>query len=128
LTTPHGHRYAVIYDSACGVCRAFVARLAAWDSARILEILPSQSGEIPSRFPWISPAAFEESVQVVRLSDGKTWQGAAAIEELLNALPKGKSVSWLFHIPLVRGIAERCYRAFARNRYRLGCEDHCRTE
>jgi predicted DCC family thiol-disulfide oxidoreductase YuxK len=123
-----GYRYAVIYDGDCGVCRGFVARLTTWDSQGILEILPSQAREIRSRFPWISPAAFAESVQVVRLSDGKTWQGAAAIEELANALPKGKLVSWLFHLPLVRGIAERFYQAFARSRYRLGCEDHCRTE
>jgi predicted DCC family thiol-disulfide oxidoreductase YuxK len=128
LTTAPGHRYTVIYDGGCGVCRAFVARLAAWDSRSILEIIPSQANEIPSRFPWIPPAAFAESVQLIRLSDSKTWQGAAAMEELLNALPKGTLVSWLFHIPFVRGIAERFYRAFAQNRYRLGCEDHCRTE
>ena len=128
MNTGSEYRYAVIYDGDCGVCRAFVARLSAWDSQSILEILPSQSSGIHPRFPWISPAAFAESVQVVRLSDSKTWQGASAIEELMNALPRGKLVSWLFHIPLVRGLAERLYRAFARNRYRLGCEDHCRTE
>ena len=56
---------------------------------------------------------------------GRTWQGAAAIEHILDVLPKGKLVSWIFSIPFVRPLAERFYRWFARNRYKLGCGDHC---
>ena len=33
--------------------------------------------------------------------------------------------SWIFSIPFVRPLAERFYRWFARNRYRLGCGEHC---
>jgi predicted DCC family thiol-disulfide oxidoreductase YuxK len=66
-----------------------------------------------------------ESMQLIRASDGKTWEGAAALEELLNVLPKGRLISWMFEVPLVRPLVGRFYRWFARNRYRLGCGDHC---
>jgi predicted DCC family thiol-disulfide oxidoreductase YuxK len=120
-------RYVVLYDGDCRVCRAFVAKLAKWDSGEILEITPSQAPGIRQRFPWISPQAYGESVQVVRLADGRTWQGAAALEELLDVLPRGRRAGWIFRIPFARGITERFYRSFAKNRYRLGCGDHCRT-
>ena len=72
-----------------------------------------------------SSRAYMESVQVIRATDGKTWQAAAALEELLTVLPKGRMISWLFKIPFVRPLADRFYRWFARNRYRLGCSEHC---
>jgi predicted DCC family thiol-disulfide oxidoreductase YuxK len=31
----------------------------------------------------------------------------------------------VFSIPFARPLAERFYRWFARNRYRLGCGEHC---
>jgi predicted DCC family thiol-disulfide oxidoreductase YuxK len=40
-------------------------------------------------------------------------------------MPKGKLVSWVFKLPYARPLAERFYRWFARNRYRLGCGEHC---
>jgi predicted DCC family thiol-disulfide oxidoreductase YuxK len=63
-------------------------------------------------------------LQVIRASDNRTWQGAAAVEQLLDVLPKGRFVSWIFSLPFARPIAEKLYRAFAKNRYRLGCKLH----
>lgn len=120
-------RYAVVYDGNCAVCRKFIDRLAIWDAGGILQLIPSQATGVSSRFSWIPARAFEESVQVVRLSDAHTFQGAAALEELLRVLPGGGAAGWVFRIPFARGVAERMYRAFARNRRRLGCGDHCRT-
>jgi predicted DCC family thiol-disulfide oxidoreductase YuxK len=56
---------------------------------------------------------------------GTTWQGAAAIERLLDVLPRGGLLGWVFSVPFVRALADRFYRWFARNRYRLGCGEHC---
>lgn len=95
------------------------------DKHEMLELLPSQAPGVPERFPWIAPGAYQESLQLIAAS-GETWQGAAAVEQLLRVLPRGRLISWIFHVPLVRGLAERGYRWFARNRYRLGCSDHCR--
>jgi predicted DCC family thiol-disulfide oxidoreductase YuxK len=120
-------RYTVIYDGHCKVCGRMVRMLARWDRKHELEIIPSQAPGIRERFPWIPPRAYVESVQVIRASDGRTWQAAAALEELLKVLPKGRLVSWLFKIPLVRPLVDLFYRWFARNRYRFGCGEHCQV-
>jgi predicted DCC family thiol-disulfide oxidoreductase YuxK len=117
--------YAVIYDGDCKVCSRMVKVLARWDGGRVLEIIPSQAPSVPARFPWIPVRAYTDSLQVVRASDGTTWQGGAALEQLLNVLPKGRLASWLFKIPFARPLADKFYRWFARNRYRMGCNEHC---
>jgi len=120
-----GCSYTVVYDGECKVCGRMVKALTRWDGGRELEIIPSQAPSVPARFPWIPPRAYLESMQVVRASDGKTWQGAAALEELLKVLPRGRLVSWLFRIPFARPVADKFYQWFARNRYRMGCGEHC---
>jgi predicted DCC family thiol-disulfide oxidoreductase YuxK len=124
VTEPSG-RYTVIYDGDCRVCGRIVDVLTRWDRNRELEIVASQDPGVHERFPWIQPRAYVESMQVIRTSDGKTWEGAAALEELLDVLPKGRLISWMFEVPLVRPLVGSFYRWFARNRYRLGCGEHC---
>jgi predicted DCC family thiol-disulfide oxidoreductase YuxK len=99
--------------------------LAKWDANRELEIIASQTPGVRERFPWIPARAYVDSMQLIRTRDGKTWQAAAALEELLKVLPRGKLISWMFKIPFVRPLVDRFYRWFARNRYRLGCGEHC---
>ena len=120
-----GRGYTVIYDGHCKVCGRMVKFLRKWDRNRELEIIPSQAPGVRARFPWIPQRAYMESVQVIRTDDGMTWQAAAALEELLKVLPKGRLFAWLFKIPLVRPLADKFYRWFARNRYRMGCGEHC---
>ncbi|HEX5829550.1 MAG TPA: DUF393 domain-containing protein [Gemmatimonadaceae bacterium] len=119
-----GRPYVVIYDGHCRVCGRLVNVLRRWDRRRELEIIPSQSPGVAARFPWIPARAYQESLQLVG-PGGTTWQGAAAVEQLLDVLPRGALVGWLFRIPFVRRFADRFYRWFARNRYRLGCGEHC---
>lgn len=119
------HRpWVVIYDGNCQVCGRIVRRLRAWDRDGVLEIVPSQRPGVAERFPRLTPRHFAESVQLVG-PGGETHQGAAAVERILDLLPKGWLVTWLFSIPLVRPLSERLYRWFARNRYHLGCGEHC---
>lgn len=122
-----GRRYTVIYDGNCNVCGKLVKLLMKWDRGHELEITPSQAPGVKARFPWIPARAFVESVQVIRTADGRTWQGAGALEALLDVLPKGWLLSWLFSIPFARPLAEKFYRWFARNRYKLGCGEHCQV-
>ena len=117
--------HIVIYDGDCKVCGRIVKVLTRWDRQDELEIIPSQAQSVRERFPWIPPHAYVESMQVIRTSDGKTWQGGAALEQLLKVLPKGWLASWLFMIPFGRPLADKFYRWFARNRFRMGCSEHC---
>ena len=118
-------RYTVIFDGDCKVCGRSVKLLTRWDRNHELEMIPSQTPGVQAKFPWIAPRAYVDSIQVVRARDGTTWQGGAALEELLKVLPKGRLISWLFRIPLARPLVDKFYRWFARNRYRLGCGEHC---
>ena len=115
----------MVYDGDCRVCTRLSLALARWDRGEHLEIVSSQTPGVMARFPWIPPDAYAEALQLID-ADGNTWQGAMAIEQLLNVLPRGAAIAWLFKIPLARGVADRFYKWFARNRYRLGCGDHCR--
>jgi predicted DCC family thiol-disulfide oxidoreductase YuxK len=117
--------YTVVYDGDCRVCSRLVAGLKKWDRREELEILPLQTPGLAARFPWIPDRAFADSMQVVRASDGRTWAGAAAVEKLLDVLPRGRWIAWIFRVPFVRRLADRFYRWFARNRYQLGCGEHC---
>jgi predicted DCC family thiol-disulfide oxidoreductase YuxK len=119
-----GRPYTVVFDGQCKVCTRVVRALEKWDRNRELEIVASQTPGVQARFPWIPPRAYVDSLQLVG-PGGRTWQGAAAIEQLLDVLPKGKRISWIFSIPFMRRLADRVYRWFARNRYKLGCGDHC---
>ena len=123
-----GTQLTVVYDGHCGVCTRLVQRVARLDTHHVLEIIPSQAPGVRDRFPWIPAGAYDESLQVVRASDGRTWQGAAAVEEIIKALRAGRVVSWLFRIPFARRVAERAYRWFADHRGELGCGDHCQIQ
>jgi len=97
-----------------------------WDGRHQIEVVPSQAPGVMARFPWIPPRAYAEALQLVG-PHGRTWQGAAAIEQLLDILPRGKWIAWIFTMPFVRVLADKVYRWFARNRYRLGCGAHCQS-
>lgn len=121
-----GRPYTLVYDGMCRVCNRLANVLRKWDRQDDIEIVPSQSSGVMARFPWIPPRAFGEAMQLVG-PGGETWQGAAAIEQLLGVLPRGRWIAWVFRVPFVRGLADRLYRWFARNRYRMGCGKHCMT-
>jgi predicted DCC family thiol-disulfide oxidoreductase YuxK len=121
---PGDRPYTLVFDGHCKVCGRLARLLAWWDRRHCFEIIPSQTPGVRARFPWIPAAAYAESIQLVG-PGGRTWQSAAAIERIIELLPRGHLISWIFDIPFVRRLADRFYRWFARNRYRLGCGEHC---
>ena len=121
-----GRAYTVVFDGDCRVCTRLAGVLRSWDSGRQLEVASSRQQGVMARFPWIPPRAYGDALQLIA-ADGSTWQGASAIEQLLGALPRGRWIAWIFRLPFVRPLADRFYRWFARNRYRLGCGAHCQS-
>jgi predicted DCC family thiol-disulfide oxidoreductase YuxK len=119
-----GRGYTLVYDGTCGVCTRIAGVLRRWDSSGQIDIVASQAPGVMERFPWIPARAFSEAMQLVGPGNA-TWQGSEAVEQLLRILPRGRLITWVFRVPFVRGLADRFYRWFARNRYRLGCGDHC---
>lgn len=121
-----GRPYTIIWDGTCKTCRHLVQLLETWDTHELVEALPSQNTSVFARFPWIPVEAYAEAVQLIG-PGGQTWQGAAAIEQLLRVLPHGGWLAWAFRIPLMGRLLDRFYRWFARNRYRFGCGEHCQS-
>jgi len=119
-----GRPYTLVFDGMCKVCNRLARMLRSWDRRREIDVVPSQAVGVTARFPWIPAHAYAQAIQLVG-PGGATWQGAAAIEQLLGILPRGRWISWVFRIPYVRVLADRVYRWFARNRYHLGCGEHC---
>ena len=119
-----GRPYTVVYDGSCKVCNRLVKLLQTWDTERKVEAIPSQHSGVAARFPWIPAEAYAEAVQLIG-PGGRTWQGAEAIERLLDVLPKGWLFGWAFKLPFADRFADRFYRWFARNRYKFGCGEHC---
>ena len=122
-----GRAYTVVFDGDCRVCTKLTKVLRSWDRTQQLEIVSSQQPGVQARFPWIPARAYVEALQLIA-ADGTTWQGAAAIEQLLNVLPRGGWIAWIFRIPFVRTLADRFYKWFARNRYKMGCGAHCQSK
>ena len=116
--------YTVVYDGNCKVCTRMAGLLRDWDGGQRLLVISSQTPGVKERFAWIPEKNYAEALQVIA-ADGRAFQGARGIEEILDVLPKGRLLSWVFDIPFARGLIEGFYRWFARNRYRLGCGDHC---
>ena len=125
MTDGAGARYTVIYDGHCSVCTRLAHRLAQMDRRGEFEIVASQVPGVRERFPWISGADLDTSLQLVRSSDNETWARSRAVEEILGNLRGARHVAWLFELPFARAIADRFYRWFASNRGRLGCGKHC---
>jgi predicted DCC family thiol-disulfide oxidoreductase YuxK len=121
-----GRPYTVVFDGNCKVCNRLSRLLGKWDRRHEIEVVPSQAPGVMARFPWIPPRAYAEALQMIG-PNGETRAGAAAIEWILDVLPKGKLISWVFRIPGMRRIADRFYKWFARNRYHMGCGEHCVT-
>ena len=119
-----GRPYTCVYDGMCKVCTRLSRALEKWDRDHLIEIVPSQASGVMARFPWIPAHAYIEALQLIG-PGGQTWSGAAAIEQLLEILPRGKFISWIFKLPFARRLADRFYKWFARNRYKLGCGQHC---
>lgn len=119
-----GRPWTVVFDGVCKVCNRSVTLLRKWDRREEIEIIPFQNTSVLSRFPWIPADEYAKAMQLVG-PGGQTWQGAAAIEQLLRILPMGGLLGWVFKIPFVRPLFNRFYRWFARNRYKFGCGEHC---
>ena len=121
-----GRSYTLVYDGMCKICNPLANVVRKWDRRHQIEVVPSQATGVMARFPWIPARAFSQAIQLVG-PGGATWQGAAAVEQLLTVLPRGRWIAWIFQLPFVRTIADRIYRWVARNRYRLGCGEHCQS-
>jgi predicted DCC family thiol-disulfide oxidoreductase YuxK len=116
---------AVLYDGACRLCRASVARVRRIDPHGRLELLDLHDASVAVRFPQVN---FEEAMRVMQAVDprGRVYSGVDAWARIGLALPGWKLVAWLLLVPGIHFLAQLVYGWIARNRYRWNreaCED-----
>ncbi|HYL64962.1 MAG TPA: DUF393 domain-containing protein [Candidatus Methylomirabilis sp.] len=115
----------VLYDGACGLCRASVARVRRMDSRGRVELLDLHDPTVPTRFPQIDR---EEAMRLMQAVDpaGRVYSGVDGWARIGLTLPGWKLVAWLLLVPGIHFLAQRAYSWVARNRYRWNrelCED-----
>ncbi len=115
----------VLYDGACNLCRASVARVRRMDPGARIEMLDLHDASVAARFPQLN---LDEAMRLMQAVDpawacvlgsgrlGSHWIGAARLEaDRLAAARAG-----------IHFVAQHFYAWVARNRYRWNrelCED-----
>jgi predicted DCC family thiol-disulfide oxidoreductase YuxK len=113
-TSPEGW---VLYDDSCGFCRRWVPFWAPTLRRHGYNIAPLQA-------PWVreklnlSESLLIEDLRLL-LSDGRVIQGADGYRHLMRRLWWTYPFYLLSTAPGFRKIFNRCYRIFARNRFRF---------
>jgi len=115
----------VLYDGACGLCRASVARVRRMDPRERIELVDLHDASVASRFPQIN---FDEAMRWMQAIDrnGRVYFGVDAWARIGLALPGWKLFAWVLLVPGVHLLARHFYAWVARNRYlwnRKACAD-----
>jgi len=115
----------VLYDGACKLCRAGVARVRRMDSRSRIELLDLHDASVAARFPQVN---IDDAMRLMQAVDpgGRVYSGADAWARIGLALPGWKLIAWLLLVPGIHFLAQHLYAWVARNRYRWNrdvCED-----
>ena len=110
-------RSVLIYDGECNFCVRWVGRLKHMTKDRV-EYLPSQ--EVCERFPQISTASYEHSIQWVG-PQGNVFEGAEAVFRALACVPGKTWPLWIYqNIPGFAFVSESAYKGFSKYRKIFG--------
>jgi predicted DCC family thiol-disulfide oxidoreductase YuxK len=115
----------LLYDGACNLCRASVARVRRMDPRGRVDLLDLRDATVPARFPQVNR---EEAMRLMQAVDpaGRVYSGADAWARIGMVLPGWKLIAWLLLTPGIHFLARHFYAWIARNRYRWNreiCED-----
>jgi predicted DCC family thiol-disulfide oxidoreductase YuxK len=125
-------RDRLIFDGACGFCRASLARVLALDPFGRLLPLDFHNTDVAALHPGLTPQACHARIQLLE-SSGRLSSGFAAFRRLSLRLPLAWPLAPLMNLPGLRLIGEPVYDWIARNRFNLlhrfqACRDNaCRT-
>lgn len=111
----------VLYDGACNLCRASVARVQRMDPRARIELLDLHDASVAGRFPQVD---LDEAMRLMQAVDpaGRVYSGVDAWAQIGLALRGWKLFAWLLLVPGIHFAAEHLYAWVARNRYRWNSE------
>jgi predicted DCC family thiol-disulfide oxidoreductase YuxK len=112
-------RQVVVYDDTCGFCRSFRKAAEKRDNQNNLEFIPGNQVDPDDFSPYPMPRDISGSLAMFD-KDGRLYRGAVAMGKIMIQLGgmwklMGKILSW----PVIRNVADYCYRAVARQRQRF---------
>ena len=112
---------SVLYDGACGICRASRARLEALDLLRRLVFVDIRDSAAMARLPRVRMEDAERTMHTLA-PDGSLALGFGALRRIAREGPLLWLALPLLYAPGVAPLGERVYGWIARNRFRLS---HC---
>jgi predicted DCC family thiol-disulfide oxidoreductase YuxK len=121
LVPRRGRARVVFYDVDCGVCFWLARVTARLDVHRRLRMVSNKDeAALAAYAAGIDRELLDRTVLVVDPDSPKrAWTRAAAVVEVLAALPFGRLWSWPLRLPGVSALANLGYDQFARNRARI---------
>jgi predicted DCC family thiol-disulfide oxidoreductase YuxK len=111
----------VLYDGACSLCRASVARLRRMDRGGRVAVLDLHDPQASVKFPQVNREEAMRLMQAVD-SNGRVYSGVDAWARIGLSLPGWKLLAWILLVPGIHFIAGLVYAWVARNRYRWNQE------
>jgi predicted DCC family thiol-disulfide oxidoreductase YuxK len=106
----------ILYDEDCGFCKWSLNKVLAWDRTRQLRPVAIQSSEGQQLLREVPVEKRLDSWHLV-LPSGVVLSAGAAAAPLVQELPLGRPLAWLFRT--FPKTTERGYQWVARNRNRL---------
>lgn len=107
-----GRARRAYYDASCGLCTALARLVTRMDLLGRVTFAPNDERDVPG----IAPAMFYQTLVTVDPATGRSWTRAAAIAEIVGALPLARPIVWLVRVPGVRAALDVVYDGVARNR------------
>jgi predicted DCC family thiol-disulfide oxidoreductase YuxK len=107
----------VLYDGACSLCRASVARVQRFDARERIAFLDVHDPSAIERYPQIDKEVALRWMQAID-GRGRMWSGVDAWARIGQLLPGWNLLAWVLMVPGVHWIAAKIYLRVARNRYR----------
>jgi len=107
----------LFYDGFCPLCVREMAQLRRHDKQGVLQLVDIQQPASASAFAQID---FAEASRVLLAltADGRLLRGLDSTHAAWSAVGLGYRTAWL-RWPLIRWVADKIYRYFAANRYRI---------
>ncbi len=112
----------VLFDGACGLCRASAARVRRFDRRGRIELLDLHDPEASQRYPQVDREKALVWMQAVD-TQGRVFSGADAWARIGLLLPGWRWIAWALLVPGIRFGAGKIYAWVARNRYRWNREE-----
>ena len=113
---PAEHRWRVLYDGDCGLCKWLLCGLLLWDRAARLQPVALQRREAEQLLADLPPAERMASWHLISPA-GERQSGGAALAPLLRQLPRGGVPAAAF--ARLETLTDRSYRWVAEHRSQL---------